>query len=131
MPRIAENYGQALYRATKDSNEKEATKAVGRFVEILSKRNELHLAPKIVESFDAEARKSEGVHEVSFLSAEELTAERKKSISTSFAKALDGAVEMRWKTDASIIAGAVIRYDDVLLDASVKGSLERLKKSLI
>jgi F-type H+-transporting ATPase subunit delta len=131
MPRIAENYGQALYRATNDLSEKEALKAVGRFVDILSKRNELHLAPKVVEAFSSEARKSEGVHEVSFSSAEELTADRKKGITASFSKALGGEVEMNWKTDETIIAGAVIRYDDILLDASIKGSLERLKKSLI
>ena len=38
---------------------------------------------------------------------------------------------MQWKTDPSLIAGAVVQYDDILLDASVKGSLDRLKKSLI
>jgi len=131
MPRIAETYGRALYRATAGMKEKEAEKAVETFVGMLSSRRELELAPKVIEAFDAEARKAEGVHEVRFASAETLDASRKKSLAAAFAKALDADVEMTWETDPSLIAGAVIRYDDILLDASVKGSLERLKKSLI
>ncbi|HTK60493.1 MAG TPA: ATP synthase F1 subunit delta [Candidatus Baltobacteraceae bacterium] len=130
MPRIAENYGQALYQATAGLDEKEVKKALERFVEILASRNELELAPKVIEAFQAEARREEGVHEVRFTAAEELTEDRKKQLTASFAKTLDAPVEMTWKTDPSLIAGAVVQYDDILLDASVKGSLDRLKKSL-
>src|SRR5690349_11594913 len=130
MPRIAENYGQALYQATAGLGEKEVKKALERFVEILAARNELELAPKVIEAFQAEARKAEGVHEVRFTAAEELTEDRKKHLAASFAKTLDAPVEMTWKTDPSLIAGAVVQYDDILLDASAKGSLARLKKSL-
>ncbi|MEK7545685.1 MAG: ATP synthase F1 subunit delta [Patescibacteria group bacterium] len=128
--RIAETYGQALYQATAGLGEKETKKAIEKFVAILAGRHELELAPKVIEAFEAEARKAEGVHEVAFASAEELTDDRKKHLTASFKKALDGDVEMRWETDPALIAGAVVRWDDILLDASVKGSLDRLKKSL-
>lgn len=131
MPRIAENYGRALYQVTAGLGEKDVRKAVGKFVEILSARHELQLAPNVIKAFEAEARAAEGVREVRVTSAEELSDDRKKTLADSFRKALDADVETTWETDPSLIAGAVIRYDDVLLDASVKGSLDRLKKSLI
>ncbi len=131
MPRIAENYGRALYQATCGMSEKDAKKAVEKFVAILASRHELELAPKVLEAFNAEAREAEGVHQVRVASAEELADDRKKSLAAAFKKTLDAAVEMKWEIDPSLIAGAVIRYDDILLDASVKGGLERLKKSLI
>lgn len=128
--RIAENYGQALYQATAGLGEKDVKKALERFVAILASRNELHLAPKVIEAFQAEAREAEGIHEVRFAAAEELTADRKKHLTAAFAKTLDAPIEMTWETDPALIAGAVVRYDDILLDASVKGSLDRLKKTL-
>lgn len=128
--RNAEKYGRALYQATAGMGEKEMKKALERFVGILASRNELGLAPKVIEAFQAEARRQEGVHEVRFIAAEELTEDRKKHLTASFAKALDAPVEMRWETDPALIAGAVIRYDDILLDASVKGSLDRLRTHL-
>jgi F-type H+-transporting ATPase subunit delta len=131
MARIAENYGRALYRATAGLEEKDAKRAVARFVDLLAGRRELQLAPDVIAAFEAEARKAEGVRDVSVATAEDLTADRKRSLTAAFKKALDADVEIAWKTDPALIAGAVIRYDDVLLDASVKGSLDRLKKSLI
>ena len=131
MPRIAENYGRALYQVTAGLGEKDVKKAVSRFVEILSARHELQLAPDVIDAFEAEAREAEGIREVRVTSAEELPDDRKKTLAASFKKALDAEVEMTWETDPSLIAGAIVRYDDVLLDASVKGSLERLKKTLI
>jgi F-type H+-transporting ATPase subunit delta len=130
MPRIAENYGRALYRATAGMSDKEAAEAVERFVAMLEERRELQLAPKIIEAFAKEARRKGGVREVRFASAQEPTAGARKKLAGAFAKALGAEVEMRWETDPSLIAGAVIRYDDVLIDASVKGSLDRLKKQL-
>lgn len=131
MARIAENYGRALYRATAAMSEKEAQKAVARLVDLLASRHELELAPEVIEAFRREARAAEGVRDVRVATAEELPAERKKALAATFKKALAAEVEIAWKTDPALIAGAVIRYDDVLLDASVKGSLDRLKKSLI
>ena len=130
MPRIAENYGQALYRATEGMSDKDAEKAVGRFVAMLMERRELQLAPDVIKAFEKEARRSGSVRDVRFTSAQAPDAAAKKRIASAFAKVLDGDIEVRWETDPSLIAGAVIRHDDILIDASVKGSLDRLKKRL-
>lgn len=131
MASTAQTYGRSLYQLTAGLPEKEAKRALESFVELLAARHELELAPNIIAAFGREARKAEGIREVSVESAEDLSASRKEHLEKTFAKALGAKVEMRWKTDPTLIAGAVIRYDDILLDASVKGRLDRLKQQLI
>ncbi len=131
MPRIADNYGRALQELTADMKEKDAKEAIERLVEMLSSRHELHLAPKILEAYADAADKADGVAKVRVASAEEIAPAARKKIAEHLEHALKRPIVARWDTDPSLIGGAVIRYDDVLLDASVKGSLERLKQQLI
>ncbi len=131
MASTAQTYGASLYQLTAGLPDKDVKRAIERFVELLASRHELDLAPKVLEAVEREARKAEGVLEVSVSTADELSEDRRERLEKAFAKATGKSVEMRWKTDASLIGGAVIRYDDILLDASLKGRLDRLKQQLI
>ena len=131
MSRITENYGAALQQLTDKMSEKEAVQVVERFVEMLGKRHELHLAPKILEAYGNAADKAAGVVKVRFSSADDVSDVLRKKIESNLEKTLDRPIDVTWQTDPSLVGGAVIRYDDVLLDASVKGSLDRLKQQLI
>lgn len=131
MPNVSETYGQALYALTKDLNEKDAEKAIGRFVALLKRRNELYLAPKALAACEKAARKDEGLVSVRFDAPDEVPEAMKEKISASLARSLKAPVEIDWRIDPSLIGGAVLRYADVLLDASVKGKLARLKQQLI
>lgn len=130
MPNLAESYAAALLELTQGKSEKEAGKAVARFVELLNERNELYLAPKILEAYGREVRKADGVESVSFSSAEELSDAERKRVAKELSASIGKPVEVAWKTDPSLVAGAVIRYADRLVDASVKGKLARLKQRL-
>lgn len=106
MATAATTYGQALYQLTSGLPEKDGKRAIERFVRLLASRHELELAPKIISAYEQAARKAEGIREVSVASAEELPADRKKHLERAFAEALNSAVEMRWKTDPRLLAGA-------------------------
>lgn len=131
MASTAQTYGRSLYRLTAGLSEKDAKRAIERFVELLASRHELDLAANVINAFEREARKTEGVREVTVASAETLSESHKERLEKTFAKALGTSVEMRWKTQPDLIGGAVIRFDDILLDASLKGRLDRLKQQLI
>ncbi len=131
MATTARTYGQSLYRLTAGLSEKDVKRAIGRFVELLASRHELDLAPNVIDAFEREARKAEGAKEVSVSSAEALSEDHKERLEKALAKTLGAAVDMRWKTEPDLIGGAVIRFDDILLDASIKGRLDRLKQQLI
>ena len=130
MATTAQTYGEALYRLTAGLPEKDAARAISRFVELLAARHELDLGPNMIKSVEKAARKAEGIREIHVASADELSAVQKERLEKAFVKATGARVEMRWKTDNELIGGAVIRYDDVLLDVSLKGRLDRLKQQL-
>lgn len=131
MPNLAESYGAALHQLTRDLGEKEAEKAVHKFVALLKERNELYLAPKAIAAYEREARKAEGIERVRFTSAEELAESQRQKISKELADSIGKPLEIDWLTDATLVAGAVIRYADLLIDGSIKGKLARLKQQLI
>lgn len=130
MASIAESYGVALHEIVRELDEKEAGQAVKKFVELLKERNELYLAPKAIAAYEREARKAEGIERLGFASAEKLSESERKKIAKSLAASVGKPLEIAWTEDPSLIAGAVIRYADVLVDASVKGRLARLKQQL-
>lgn len=131
MASTARTYGQSLYRLTAGLSEKDVKRTIERFVELLASRHELELAPNVIDAFEREARKTEGIREVSVSSAEELSHDHKERLEKTFTRTLGAKIEMRWKTEPDLIGGAVIRFDDILLDASLKGRLDRLKQQLI
>ncbi len=130
MPNLAESYGTALQEITRDANGKDAEKAVKKFVALLRERNQLYLAEKAIAVYEREARKAEGIERVRFTSAEDVGDAERRHISGELASSIGKPLEIEWLTDPSLIAGAVIRYAEVLIDASVKGKLARLKQQL-
>jgi len=67
-----------------------------------------------------------GPKEISLVTAHRIPAVLKEKI----AEALPNA-EVRAVIDPRLIGGAVLRMDDRILDSSVVGTLERMKKSLL
>lgn len=130
MPTLADSYGAALHEITRDLDAKGAEKAVKKFVALLKERNQLYLAPKAALAYEREARKAEGIERVRFTSAEEVPEGERKKIAKELASSIGKPLEIEWATDATLVAGAVIRYAEVLIDASVKGKLARLKQQL-
>ncbi len=131
MQNIAQSYGVALHEIVRDLDEKDAEKAVKKFVGMLKERNELYLASKAVAAYEREARKAEGIERVRFASAESVSDAERRRISKELSGAIGKPLEIDWTADATLVAGAVIRYADILVDASVKGKLARLKQQLI
>jgi len=130
MPNLAESYGAALHDIVHDLDEKEAGRAIVKFVELLKGRNELYLAPKALAAYERAARKAEGIERVRFTSASEVADGERKKIAKELASSIGKPLEIDWTVDATLVAGAVIRYADLLIDASVKGKLARLKQQL-
>ena len=130
MPNLADSYGAALHEIVKDLSDKEAGRAVKEFVALLRERDLLYLAPKAIAAYEREARKSEGIERVRFTSAEDVPEGERRKIAKELASSIGKPLEIDWTVDATLVAGAVIRYADVLIDASVKGKLARLKQQL-
>jgi hypothetical protein len=62
------------------------------------------------------------------VSAHELAAEHQSQIDVQVQRLAGQPVEIVYQTDPSLIAGATLRFGDVLIDGSIAGQLEHLRE---
>jgi F-type H+-transporting ATPase subunit b len=62
------------------------------------------------------------------VSARELPAERREQIEAQVGKLAGQPVEIAYRIDPSLVAGATLRLGDVMIDGSLAGQLERLRE---
>ena len=126
----ARRYAEELYALTKDLGDKEAKSVVGAFVKLLAERHRLRLAPKILEAYSAYAKAKEGWIDATVTTAADVSDKETEALRTALEGATNRKIDLRRATDPSLLGGAVIRYGDTLLDASLKRRLALLKTKL-
>ena len=130
MKKPAIALGKGLYGLTKGLEGKAAEAVVERFLGLLAARQRLNLVPAIITAYEEAKKKDEGIETVEIVTAAALSGPQADQIAKNIGKAAGASVEIEWKTDPSLIGGAVIRHRDTLLDASVKRRLELLTQQL-
>jgi F-type H+-transporting ATPase subunit delta len=141
------DYAQALYDAITQTNPKDSEKILDNFVRILSQNGDLAKYGEIEEAYKLIEMNAKGIKQAEITVAKEMEINRPiidelnrivsqnvgasfSSPKTSEAGGQGQPLHIQTKVDESIIGGLVMRVDDTLLDASVKGQLERLNKEL-
>lgn len=125
------HYAVLLAELTEDLSHQEIERVVKKFVLLLVGRNQLSLAEKIVYEFHHHYLKIAGQREGELTSARPLPEREKKEIERALAGLLKQEVILRDKIDRTLLGGVLIRFPDLLIDASLKGRLQSLKQSLI
>ena len=125
-------YAQALYEIVIEKSSKEAGLEVGKFVNLLAKQGKLSLANKIIEQFIKIWNKEHGEVEA------EITIARK--IENSVIKIIiDDLVAKKSKAkniivkehiNKDILGGVIIKYEDKVIDASLRSKLQELKETM-
>ncbi len=128
MATTIQEYAQGLQLALQESRPEDVDKVIENLVGILKENNELDKYEAIVEEFQKLSLIAEEITEVEAVFAREATAN--KGILDELNTVAGPQMEIRSRVDNELIGGMVLRVDDTLIDASVKGSLERLKKDL-
>ena len=103
----------------------ELKEAARTLVASLVKRGELHRVRDLVRSLEGAWRRKHGMASIRVETAVPLSAASKASLETS---ANGASVETLVKPE--LIGGARVRIDDRIVDASVSGRLERLRRTL-
>lgn len=103
----------------------EQKKIILRLKEILKAKKRDYLLAKIVTGALAEMKKR-ARFEIIF--AREQSEETQKKLEKKLAARLDAVEDAEMKIDPSLIGGFVAATDKYLVDASVKGQIEKLKK---
>jgi len=101
------------------------------FLQLLAENDRLTALPEISAQFDALKAQSENKVKVTLTSATPVDAQLAEQVTKSLTKRLGRAVELTLEVDASLLGGAIIRADDMVIDGSVRTRLQRLTDSLI
>lgn len=132
MKATSKQYAISLFESVDGKKDGEVGAVIKSFLELLVKNNDLSKAEKIIAEFVKLWNKKEGVVESEITTARKLDKASSDSLKKMVAE-LTGAkkVIVNEKIDEKILGGAVIRYDDQILDASLKTRLAGLKEKMV
>lgn len=103
---------------------------VENFIKLLAKNNRLEALPAIKQRFEVLKAEYEKAAEVKVISASPLSDEQLQRLNEKLTTKLGRKVNIETEIDASLIGGLIIRADDMVIDGSVSGKLEKLSESL-
>jgi len=132
MKITSRQYAQALYDLTKDKQLAEIKQITKKFVELLINNRDLSKAKEISNRFQKIWLREENIVEANIVSARKLDKDVIKSVSD-YIKKTTKAKELIIKEDIdkNILGGVIIKYQDKIMDGSIKTKLIELKKEII
>ena len=101
-----------------------------RLISLLVERGRVDGLAKIRDDFHKLLNAHRGVVEATVTSAVPLTADETAAIRSRVEAMAGSAVELRTQVNADLIGGLTVQVRDRLLDASIRGRLERLRTQL-
>lgn len=100
------------------------------FVRILAENRRLGLIERIREQFEEYRADEEGYIEVAVATAYPLEDSERERIASALRKALNKEPRLTVELDESLIGGVLVKAGDRVIDASVRGQIQRLAQSL-
>lgn len=100
------------------------------FLRLVIRNGRLYSLPHVATLYEQMRAKAEGTIEAELVSAQEVSDEQRAALAKSLSRRLDREVSLRVTQDPALIGGAVLRAGDLVIDASVRGRLQKLSASL-
>ncbi len=119
----AKKLGRALFLAVQDKNEQEKQGIVNNLVEILAKKKRIYLLEQILREFEKHSRENEVVLTLS----RRMDLELIKKIKNDLRKVFGDKCAFKTETKENIVSGFKAKSNNYLVDASIKGLLEKLR----
>lgn len=103
---------------------------VQNFVEVLADKKRLPLLPELYQMFRALKTQQEQEVDVELTTAFALDDSAEEQISQALTKKLSRKINLHSSVDQSLLAGAIIKAGDLVIDGSVRGRLEKLSRAI-
>ena len=100
------------------------------FVQLLADNGRLAALPQVAVQYAALRAEVENTVDVTVTSALPLTAEQSDKLVQALSRRLRRTVRLTATVDPSLIGGAVVRADDLVIDGSLRGRVERLANTM-
>ena len=99
-------------------------------VKVMAENERLLVLPQVVKLFTELKAEFDKEITADVTSAVELTAEQQSNISAALEKRLARKVKLNCVVDATVLSGLIIKADDMVIDGSVRGKLDRLATTM-
>jgi F-type H+-transporting ATPase subunit delta len=96
------------------------------FIRTLAANKRLAFLPEIAARYEQLRADAERTVDVTVTSAVELSAEQQQHYTQAMKKRLDREVRLHCAVDPTLLGGAVVRADDLVIDGSVRAGLAQL-----
>ena len=104
---------------------------VRNFILLLLKNDRLHHFDLICRHYERMADEQLGRITAQVTTAMELEADQYQALEQKVAAATQRDVKLETQVDATILGGVIVRIDNTVLDGSLRGRLERLRRELV
>jgi F-type H+-transporting ATPase subunit delta len=104
--------------------------AVGNLLAIMADNGRLSLIPEVSILFDQLKQAVESAVAVHVTSAYPLSDAETQQLTEAMQEKLERSITLTSETDPSLLGGALIRADDLMIDGSVRGRLNKLAGTL-
>lgn len=101
-----------------------------RFLGVIFERDRLVALPEIAEHLYELADQAAGIVRVEVATAHQLNEEEARGIEVKLQAKIEGQAMFSWRVDPTILGGMFVRFSGKVIDASLRGKLERLEQSL-
>ncbi len=101
-----------------------------KFVELVVEQNREEFLPEMCLIFREQVRRSENLMDAEVTTAAPTDDETLARLTARLEALTGGKVRLKMKVDPALIGGFVFRWDTYRLDASARGRLDKIKKSL-
>lgn len=99
-------------------------------VRLMAENKRLAALPAVFNEFKSYVEEYNSIAQVEVISAQPLNDAQQQKIVTAMEKRLARKVKLNCRIDSSLIAGAIIRTNDFVIDGSSRGQINRLANEL-
>ncbi len=103
---------------------------VQNFVRLLAANQRLSLARDVAALFEQYRADAERISVVEIVSAQDLSDAQRDALCRAVERRTGRRTEAAFRTDETLLGGAVVRIGDLVVDGSLKTKLERLSQTL-
>lgn len=126
----SKQYAQSLLGLAQGATKKEIPSIVEQFVQFLVRTRQWRFAHQILEQIENLVRAEEGKVKVVVESVNRIEKHTRQHI-LDFLRKEEGQVEFEEKIDPGVLGGVKLRLNDLLVDATLAGQLEKLRQQLL
>lgn len=124
-------YAISFYKGVFFVEKKQMNQVIDNFISILVENNDLKLLPKIIDEFNKYYKSENGEVDIDIISAFKLDDIQKEEIKKQIISKKIKKVNINNVISKDILGGMIIKYQDIVLDASVLNQTNNLKNFLI